>query len=203
MNSAIDLEHIIPVGLTMSLRVVIPLIDCLVGIESIDTFDPLAPAFEVHNGYNTGQPMVDWAMQTLVWDTSNPLTSVNKPVPKLATSIGLQVANGQSIDVVGELTDWFFTDVIPAVLVDLPGLAAAVVAQAAGKIALSAALQLLGAFTVPWLLAIIKAAMITQTILDVAPSTWDLAFTSWNVEFALIGTGTGTVTVRTMRGRLR
>jgi len=142
-------------------------------------------------------------MQTLVWDTSNPLTSVNKPVPKLATSIGLQVANGQSIDVVGELTDWFFTDVIPAVLVDLPGLAAAVVAQAAGKIALSAALQLLGAFTVPWLLAIIKAAMITQTILDVAPSTWDLAFTSWNVEFALIGTGTGTVTVRTMRGRLR
>ncbi len=194
----IDFEHIVPLGLTASLRIVVPLISCIIGVRQISSFDPLAAGFDVVDDYDTGHSLVDWAMEALVWDPDHPADSLNKPVPRLIKDLAAQALQGE-IDVVKTLTDWAWKTLVPALASDLANLAQAVVAQFAGQLVGAAVLQILGAVTVPWLVAIIKGAMIANAILTIAPSVWDLAFTKWEAVFSITGEGGAVVIISSIR----
>lgn len=185
----IDFKHVIPVGMTASIRIIIPLISCIVGVQSVSGVDRIGDLFDFGE-YDTGHPLVDWTLTNLVWDAREPAASLGKPVPDLIQRLSVGITNGR-VDVVKVLTDWTLQKLLPAIALHVHTLAAAVFAEFGGQVALSVIINAVGVFTAPWVLAVIKAAMIAQAVITIAPALWDLCAVRWDAAFAIYDSGGG------------
>ena len=182
-----NVEELVPVGLTLTMRVTLPLISCIVGVQRVGRVETIGDLFG-SGSYHTGHPLVDWLMANMVWDPADPAGSADNPVPALIQSLLLATASGR-VDVIDILSAWTWQTLLPAIASSIPSLAAAIVAEFGGAAALSVVLQALGILSVPWLVAIIKGAMIASALITIAPTLWDLCAVQWRAYLRLTDDG--------------
>jgi len=175
-SQQLDPIHLVPVGLTLSLNVVVPLVSAISGLAETSV-DPQASGFDVSSGYHTGHALVDELLSVLLGSDG--------PVVSLVTDVAVKTSNGQTVNGFSELTNWTCNDLLPALKNDLPNLASAAVKEYGGKVKGAVLSQLLSVFVAPELLAVFKGIEIDKSLFTAGLASRALFSTPWESHLTL------------------
>ena len=105
-------EHTVPFGMTVSTRIIMPLLSCIIGCPTVEPVETVGDAFD-SGEYDTGHPLVDWALTKLVWDPNASAFSGDMPVPEFIQMLSAAMADN-SVEVISVLSEWTWEELVPA-----------------------------------------------------------------------------------------
>jgi hypothetical protein len=188
-----DYNHLMPIGLTATFHVVLPLVSCITGLNNIGA----RPELEPSTGF-IKDPFERELFKILVFDPGTAIKDINSlsaPVPKLIVSIVLAEATGQHVDVVKSLLE-FGKNVFSAIRDDDTMLFPLLANELGDKVLVA---QLIAALGAPELVGLLKAVTVATTLSDeILPTTWAWANTDVDMAFTILGSGDLGVIVRSI-----